>query len=258
MLEWHWRALQWPPADGRILFERRRREEEVGDSSFAPGALRIFHPGPPASEPRVDVKPVVDKLLLFYSDERVPHAVLSTGPNQERLAATFWFFDEKELKRTVASGARAKAEDLHAIDRGDGDACLKPPLTSITLGLQFEAPVLVASSDPSVGGGSQHCWFPDNGAVIGNQSVRAVVTNVRYRCDGGTGCPPPDPLPHPYETLISWDGSRSYAVAWSEPERARIGGFATRSDEHGRLIGAMLHEAFGRRAQLYWRELNRV
>ena len=104
--------------------------------------------------------------------------------------------------------------------------------------LRFESPVMIASSDPRVGSGSQHCWFPHNGGVIGNRSARAIVTNVRHRCDGGTGCPPSEPLPHPYETLISWDGSRSYSVAWSEPQRERIGGFAAHSDSHGRLIGS--------------------
>eukprot|EP00966_Prymnesium_polylepis_P045721 1058346-Prymnesium_polylepis.1 len=57
-----------------------------------------------------------------------------------------------------------------------------------------------------------------------------------------TGCPPADPLPHPYETLVSWNGSRSYAALWQEPARARIGGFATRSDSHGRLVGSCCAE----------------
>ena len=94
---------------------------KVGDNaraSYSPGALRIFHPGPPTSSPRVDVRPRPDRLAIFWSDERVPHAVLPTSPGRERLAVTFWFFCEAELNRT-AEGARADSQAraaLHPFD----------------------------------------------------------------------------------------------------------------------------------------------
>ena len=80
-------------------------ESEHGDGGFSPGALRIFHAGPPSSEARVDVQPRADRLVLFWADDRVPHAVLPTGPAQSRLAATFWFFCGAEVNRTRTSSS---------------------------------------------------------------------------------------------------------------------------------------------------------
>lgn len=74
---------------------------------FSPGALRLFHRGPPDSAARVDIRPLPDRLALFWSDERVPHAVLPTGPRHERLAVTFWYFCDDELNRTAAEKAAA-------------------------------------------------------------------------------------------------------------------------------------------------------
>ena len=67
------------------------------DASGGDGALRIFARGPPTSDPRVDLAPRMDRLVVFWSDERAPHAVLPTAPGQERLAVTFWYFDDTEL-----------------------------------------------------------------------------------------------------------------------------------------------------------------
>ena len=48
---------------------------DSSQAQFTPGALRIFHAGPPTSAPRVDVPATRDRVALFWSDERVPHAV---------------------------------------------------------------------------------------------------------------------------------------------------------------------------------------
>ena len=58
------------------------------------GALRIFHAGPLTSAARFDVQPLLDRLLLFHSDERTPHAVLPAA--EARFAVTTWYYDELE------------------------------------------------------------------------------------------------------------------------------------------------------------------
>ena len=58
------------------------------------GALRIFHPGPLTSAARVDVQPLLDRLVLFYANERTPHAVLPA--EKPRFAVTIWYYDELE------------------------------------------------------------------------------------------------------------------------------------------------------------------
>jgi hypothetical protein len=59
------------------------------------GALRIYAGGDPlSSPPRVDVQPEIDRLLLFYSDDRVPHEVLPA--ERDRYAVTVWYYDEEE------------------------------------------------------------------------------------------------------------------------------------------------------------------
>ena len=67
------------------------------------GALRLFKPGLANSEPLVDLEPHLDRLTLFWADERVPHAVLPTG-SRDRLAVTIWYFCDHELSITSAHG----------------------------------------------------------------------------------------------------------------------------------------------------------
>ena len=46
------------------------------------------------SAARVDVQPLLDRLLLFWADERTPHAVLPA--EKPRFAVTIWYYDELE------------------------------------------------------------------------------------------------------------------------------------------------------------------
>eukprot|EP00315_Gephyrocapsa_oceanica_P030434 CAMPEP_0185424476 /NCGR_PEP_ID=MMETSP1365-20130426/13250_1 /TAXON_ID=38817 /ORGANISM="Gephyrocapsa oceanica, Strain RCC1303" /LENGTH=310 /DNA_ID=CAMNT_0028028409 /DNA_START=90 /DNA_END=1022 /DNA_ORIENTATION=+ len=72
------------------------------------GALRLFSPGLPTSPPLADIEPHPDHLALFLSDERVPHAVLPTGPSQTRLAVTLWYFDAAEEAAAAADNANGE------------------------------------------------------------------------------------------------------------------------------------------------------
>merc|ERR1711968_427903 len=67
------------------------------------GQLRLYNPEPDRTY--VDVEPVPDRLVLFYSDMRCPHEVLPVS-GYDRYAVTVWFFDAVE-KRDAAAAAAA-------------------------------------------------------------------------------------------------------------------------------------------------------
>jgi hypothetical protein len=67
------------------------------------GLLRLFRRGLPSSDAIVDIAPIRHRLVIFWSDERVPHAVTPTA-DEDRCAVTFWFFDDAELNRTQGAG----------------------------------------------------------------------------------------------------------------------------------------------------------
>jgi len=60
------------------------------------GQLRMYTPAAVGEKPAlfVDVEPVADRLLLFYSDTRCLHEVLPACA--DRYAVTVWFFDKAE------------------------------------------------------------------------------------------------------------------------------------------------------------------
>ena len=73
------------------------------------GALRIFGSGSASSPPRLDVAPLAGRTVLFWSDERVPHAVLPSRTG-ERYAVTLWYFDEVEMLASNAAASAATAQ----------------------------------------------------------------------------------------------------------------------------------------------------
>ena len=69
-----------------------------------------------------------------------------------------------------------------------------------------ETPVRIGKSN-----GTEHYWFPEDGATTGAGTHGAIIGNTRFTMDGGTSTPAP---PHRTETWASYDGGRSYEHAW--------------------------------------------
>ncbi|CAG2119481.1 unnamed protein product [Medioppia subpectinata] len=60
------------------------------------GCLRIYPTQMSQNVPYVDVEPVRDRLVLFWSDRRNLHEVMPT--NKYRFAVTVWYFDDEERR----------------------------------------------------------------------------------------------------------------------------------------------------------------
>ena len=71
-------------------------EWKTGDG----GELRVY--GRDGEKIKAEVAPVAGRILLFWSDFRVPHEVLPTY--KERFAITLWYFDKVERARAISSG----------------------------------------------------------------------------------------------------------------------------------------------------------
>ncbi|KAJ1103019.1 hypothetical protein NDU88_000449 [Pleurodeles waltl] len=74
------------------------------DSKVHGGVLRIF---PEGQRYAVDIEPLFDRLLLFWSDRRNPHEVQPSYST--RYAMTVWYFDAEERAE-----AREKFKNLNA------------------------------------------------------------------------------------------------------------------------------------------------
>ena len=72
--------------------------QEVG------GLLRIFPQG--WADQVVDIEPVMDRLVLFWSDRRNPHEVQPAY--QVRYAITIWYFDRKERDEALQRNKKAQ------------------------------------------------------------------------------------------------------------------------------------------------------
>ncbi|XP_047467883.1 egl nine homolog 3 [Mugil cephalus] len=78
------------------------------------GVLRIF---PEGKSYVVDIEPLFDRLLFFWSDRRNPHEVQPSFST--RYAITVWYYDSEERAE-----AKRRFRDLKAsVKQGDGSAC---------------------------------------------------------------------------------------------------------------------------------------
>lgn len=86
------------------------QEPDGWDARAAGGCLRLFRSqqGAPANEETealVDVAPLSDRLLLFFSDFRCPHEVLPVRrPGAVRFGATIWYWGERDVPEWWVDG----------------------------------------------------------------------------------------------------------------------------------------------------------
>jgi hypothetical protein len=64
------------------------------------GELRVY--GTDGETVRAEIEPVPGRVVLFWSDFRVPHEVLPA--HEERFAVAVWYFDKVERARALAAG----------------------------------------------------------------------------------------------------------------------------------------------------------
>eukprot|EP00055_Hartaetosiga_balthica_P014954 m.85288 g.85288 ORF g.85288 m.85288 type:complete len:411 (-) comp8737_c0_seq2:185-1417(-) len=82
---------EWKPGDGgeiRMFLKKSGQEKEV----------------------IVDIPPLIDTMVVFFSDERVPHEVLPT--NVPRFTVTHWFYDEEEKKLAIETLKITDQDDI--------------------------------------------------------------------------------------------------------------------------------------------------
>eukprot|EP00794_Sanderia_malayensis_P017841 gene17841-19622_t len=98
------RHVDNPSKDGRILtvIMYLNRNYNAGTDG---GVLRIFSPD---IKYYYDVFPIFGRIVMFWSDPRVPHEVLPAF--RERFAASVWYFDTKERIEALQSNKMASSE----------------------------------------------------------------------------------------------------------------------------------------------------
>jgi len=67
------------------------------------GELRMFKSGALSTHVRCDILPAANRLVLFWSDHRCPHEVLST--QRDRWAATVWYSSGPSILSDFGGGA---------------------------------------------------------------------------------------------------------------------------------------------------------
>jgi Rps23 Pro-64 3,4-dihydroxylase Tpa1-like proline 4-hydroxylase len=129
--------------------------------------------------PLCDVAPIADRLILFYSDYRVPHEVLPA--HRDRLAVTVWYFDEDEHARaykpseeTDAYEALAVAKQMH---RWRSDAAATRGGSAADAAAPQGVSSLFGSTEPLGVPGMELCPIPDKG--LGLIATRAFAPGER-------------------------------------------------------------------------------
>ena len=73
------------------------------------GQLRLFHPAPRHKEHKAELDPLGGRAVIFWSDYRVPHEVLSAAV--PRFAVTLWYYDHAERSRALEADAAPDTEE---------------------------------------------------------------------------------------------------------------------------------------------------
>ncbi len=79
-----------PNKDGRCITTVYYLNKDY-DRTVNGGVLRLY---PHGGDEYVDIEPILDRLVLFWSDRRNPHEVLPA--HTTRYAITLWYFDKEE------------------------------------------------------------------------------------------------------------------------------------------------------------------
>jgi hypoxia-inducible factor (prolyl hydroxylase) len=79
-----------PNQDGRCITTLYYLNKDY-DRTVDGGVFRLY---PNGGDAYVDIEPILDRLILFWSDRRNPHEVLPA--HKTRYAITLWYFDKEE------------------------------------------------------------------------------------------------------------------------------------------------------------------
>jgi len=129
--------------------------------------------------PLCDVAPIADRLILFYSDYRVPHEVLPA--HRDRLAVTVWYFDEDEHARAYKPSEETDAYEALAVAkqmrRWRSDAAATGGGSAADAAAPRGVTSLFGSTEPLDVPGMELCPIPDKG--LGLIATRAFAPGER-------------------------------------------------------------------------------
>jgi len=129
--------------------------------------------------PLCDVAPIADRLILFYSDYRVPHEVLPA--HRDRLAVTVWYFDEDEHARAYKPSEETDAYEALAVAkqmrRWRSDAAATGGGSAADAAAPRGVTSLFGSTESLDVPGMELCPIPDKG--LGLIATRAFAPGER-------------------------------------------------------------------------------